>query len=571
MKGFLQAGCRHLVLLGAAGFVLAPGKSAAQNAALGFDHAGGFCETDFQLAISAPAGGTTICYTTNGSLPAPATGLRYNRMIPISTTTIIRAAAFDHARAVTETATRTYLFIPAILKQTGDQFPAAWGTNEGKLIPAHYKMSSAIAGDASSRTPAESLRALPSLSIVTAPEDLFSAHDGLYVHPTERGVNWERPANVEMFDMQGRSVFQINCGLRIHGGMSRRPEESPKHSFRLAFKRRYGLPKLRVPLFGPGGAQEFDELVLRAGSNDSWLDSNGAYRPHATYVRDEWMRRSLRDMSHPSTRGFFVHLYLNGLYWGLYNLCERPGPSLLTTAGGAPASGYDFRRAGEVESGDSVVWDRMMALANDGLTDKNNYQAICQYLDLPQFVDYLILNFYAGNADWDRSANWCAIRPRIPGGKFRFLVWDAERILTEAETNTLALDDADSPMRLFHRLSENAAFRSFFAARARLLLLGHGPLSPDAATARFRALTDSVAKALPAEAARWGGYRKDAHQYKTGPFEQYTPGGHWQPEVHRIVTAFFPRRREILLEQFRERSLFPPATTTNQPGRPEFN
>jgi hypothetical protein len=49
------------------------------------------------------------------------------------------------------------------------------------------------------------------------------------------------------------------------------------------------------------------------------------------------------------------------------------------------------------------------------------------------------------------------------------------------------------------------------------------------------------------------------HQYKTGPYERYTVAAHWQPEVHRILTRYFPERRTILLDQFRERGLFPPA------------
>jgi hypothetical protein len=322
---------------------------------------------------------------------------------------------------------------------------------------------------------------------------------------------------------------------------------------------------LRVPLFGPDSAREFDDLVLRAGSNDSWLDSNGAHRRRATYLRDEWMRRSMRDLGYPSARGCFVHLYLNGLYWGLYNLCERPGPSLLER-NGAAAIDYDFRKADEIESGDSAAWDKMMALANAGVADERSYRNIREYLDLTELVDFLILNFYVGNSDWDRSANWWAIRPRIPGGKFQFLVWDAERILKDPEINTVDFDDDESPTRLFSKLSENAAFRTFFAERAHRLLFDNGPLSPEFSAARFRTLADSVRKALPAEAIRWGGYRRDVHQYKTGPFERCTTQQHWQPEVSRILTGFFPQRREILLDQFRERGLFPPTVTAKPPG-----
>jgi len=48
--------------------------------------------------------------------------------------------------------------------------------------------------------------------------------------------------------------------------LNRRPEESPKHAFRLAFHKKYGAGKLKFPLFPGPGAEEFDGLILRAGS-----------------------------------------------------------------------------------------------------------------------------------------------------------------------------------------------------------------------------------------------------------------------------------------------------------------
>jgi hypothetical protein len=313
-------------------------------------------------------------------------------------------------------------------------------------------------------------------------------------------------------------------------------------------------------VFGPGGVQEFDTLILRAGNNNSWLDSNGEGRRRADYIRDEWMRQSMLAMGYPSARGIFVHLYLNGLYWGLYNLCERPSASLLASDQTDPAVGFDARKASKMESGDEVAWDNMMALANSGVSDERSYEEIGQHLDLTELVDYLILNFYAGNSDWDRSANWFAARPRTPGGRFRFLVWDAERTLEDIEADTLDFDDDQSPPRLFHKLSENSAFRRLFAARVQRLLFDDGPLAPGVSAERYQTLANAVAKPLTAEAARWGTYRRDVHQYKTGPYECYTVAGHWQPEADRILTRYFPGRRGILLNQFRERGLFPPIT-----------
>lgn len=526
----------------------------AKAAGLEFDHPSGFYESGFRLSISTPTIGSAVYYTTNGSTPGPATGLRYQDSIPISATTILRAAAFNRDQSPIASAARTYLFIPSILNQTGAQFPQVWGTNAGRPIPAHYRMTAGE--DALPGKMAAALAALPSFSIVTDPEHLFSPGNGIYLHPLERGVAWERPVMLEMFDPRGGSGFQINCGLRIHGGMSRHPEESPKHSFRLSFKRRYGEAKLRFPLFGPGGAQAFDDLVLRAGGNDSWLESNGDRRRRATCLRDEWMRQSMAAMGHPSARGRFVHLFLNGLYWGIYNVCEKPWESLLS-GNRATSVGYDVRKGNQIEAGDAVAWNEMLALANAGLTDPNRYLAIQRLLNLAQFADYMILNFYAGNVDWDRSVNWVALRPRTPDGQFQFMVWDGEQTLGDLKADILDLDDDDSPLRLFQQLSENSAFRTLFASRAQHLLSNGGPLSRDAAAKRWRDLADSLAPAIPAETARWGNYRLKVHQFKTGPYEFYTADHHWQPQVNYLLSDYFPQRCAILLDQFRGRGLFP--------------
>ena len=522
---------------------------------LEFDHVSGFYDSPFRLNLSTSIQGAIIYYTTNATTPNPSTALRYGGSVTLATTTIVRAAAFVGNSAVTDVATRTYLFIPSILNQNGDHLPEFWGTNAGAPIPAHYTMAEANA--ASSGKIRAGLRAIPTLTIVTDPENLFSNRTGIYLHPLERGEDWERPASIELFGPGGRAGFRVNCGLRIHGGMSRRPEESPKHSFRLLFKRRYGAGKLNFPVFDPERGAEFDELILRSGGSDSWLDSNGKRRGRATYLRDEWMRQSMAAMGYSSARGQFVHLYLNGLYWGVYSLCERPGVSF--EPANQSTSDYDIRNANQTESGDRLVWDKLMTLANSGLADSARYKALNRYLDLTQLADYLILNFYAGNSDWSRSANWYAIRPRTLDGKFQFFVWDAEHTFAEIEANTLELDDDESPMRLFHRLSENATFRALFAARAQQLLFGEGPLSPGSAANRFRRLADSLAPALAAESGRWGSYRASVYQFKTGPYEALTADEHWQREVNRITHDYMPKRRDALVQQFRERGLFPDA------------
>jgi len=525
--------------------------------ALILSHPSGFYDAPFSVRIAdAPSGGIAY-YTLNGENPVPERAAAYSAAIPIRTTTILRVASYKNGAEVSPPVIRTYLFPKDVLRQNGESFPATWGTNNGQAVVADYAMDSEVTGHPDYREEMlPALRSLPSLSLVLDPSDLFEPSRGIYANPKETGADWERPASLELISADGRLEFQLNCGVRIQGGWNRRPEESPKHSFRVVFKKRYGPGKLRHPLFGENGIRDFDEIVLRSGCNNTWLHWKGEERRRGEFVRDQWMRDSFSAMGHPSARGLFVHLYLNGLYWGLYNPVERPSAPFLAGHFGGKPEHYDVRNADNVVEGDDVEWLKLMTLANAGVSEAADYQKLEPLLDIEQFADFLILNFYGANADWDRASNWYAARSRKPAGPYRFYVWDGERTLESIDANSMAFDDDQSPTRLFHMLKENADFRRLFARRARRHLTGDGALTPSNAAQRYRHWASQIEQAVLAESARWGDYRRDVHRYKTGPYELYTRNDHWRPEVKRLLEEYFPQRTREVIKQFEKAGLY---------------
>ena len=533
---------------------------AAESHGIEFSRPGGLCDQAFELSLTTAAGRAEIFYTTNGAVPAPENGRRFQRPLRIATTTVLRAAVFVGSTNVGPVATRSFVFPHEVREQTGAAFPPTWGVREGQPVRAAYALSRGVLERPGARADVlTGLAALPSVCVTLPVDDLFGAEHGLYAHPLETGEAWERAASVEFFPADGGSGFQIDGGARIQGGWNRRPEESPKHAFRLAFRNKYGAAKLRYPLFPGGGPQEFKELILRAGSNNTWQHWSGEERHRGDYLRDEWLRDTHAALGHPAARGRFVHLYLNGLYWGIYNLTERPDEHFAVShLGGAPKD-FDARNADHVLSGDTNAWNQLLTLANAGLREDAAYQAVRPLLDVPAFIDYMLVNLYGSNADWDRASNWYAVRRRKPAGPFQFIVWDGERTLEDPRADILAADDDQSPLRLFQKLRENAAFRREFGARARALLTGDGVLSPASAAARFRRLAEAMDPAIVAESARWGGYRREQHSYKTGPYELYTREQHWRPEIQRLLTDYFPKRTELFIEQLRDVGLYPPA------------
>jgi hypothetical protein len=325
----------------------------------------------------------------------------------------------------------------------------------------------------------------------------------------------------------------------------------------VVFRSRYGQSSLKDPLF-PGHPGGLDQFILRAGNNHSWLHWDGKERRSADFLRDPWMRATHAVMGHPAARSRPVHLHLNGLYWGVYDLCERPDAGFAARTWGGWPGDFDARNADKVLSGDKVAWDQLMTLANAGITNAASESALRAQLDVPAFIDFMLLNLYGANADWDRSSNWYAARRRQPAEPWRFFVWDGERTLEDPADNRLNDDDDQSPKRLFQRLRQSPAFRSEFATRARRHLAPGAALSADAAAARYRSMALRLEPALFAEALRWGDYRNGIHRYKEGPYETYSVDGHWKPEVERIIHRYFPARVEAFKAQLREAGLYEP-------------
>jgi len=518
----------------------------------------GFFEGPFTVEILTETPGAKIYFTTNGAEPAGRTGLLYTAPIRFTTTTVLRAAAFKEGLEPSCTDTQTYLFLGDVLKQSGAGFPSTWGTNEGHPVPADYEMDSEIVNQPAYRDElVPALKSIPTMSLVMAPADLFDGKRGIYANPRESGADWERPASVELIFPDGRKGFHINCGVRIQGGWNRRPEESPKHSFRLVFRKQYGPGKLKFPLFSDAGVGEFDTLILRGGCNNTWLHWSSEERLRGDFIRDQWMRDTMRAMGHPSARGMFVHLYLNGSYWGLYNPCERPSGHFVAAHLGGQPEDYDVRNGKHILEGDDAAWKKLMSLANAGVEGERTFAEVRQMLDVPELIDYLIANFYGANADWDRESNWYAARRRNPPGPFQFFVWDGERTLENIDANAMAFDDDESPPRLFQKLRANAEFRRMFAERARQHLTHGGALTPERTAERYRRWSKEIESAVVAESARWGNYRRDAHPYRVGPYELYTRNDHWRREIDRLLKEYFPQRTEVMVRQFRAAGLYP--------------
>jgi hypothetical protein len=551
----------------------------------------GLFNRPFSLTLSTPTAGASIRYTLDGSEPTPNRGLLYSGAIsvagsPAQGVVNVRAVAFRSDLLCSRVVTHSYIFPNYVLLQPGNPagFPDSWitETNDGAMavvVPADYQMDPRIiTNSAYAAMAAQGLTNLPTLSIVTEIDGLFSQDQGIYANPNPVEADrplWERPAFAELILPDGSSGFRINAGLRIHGSTSRDPNWTRKHSFRLFFKDAYDGP-LNYAMFPDSPTEKFHTLVLTAGFNVSWNDRFEQAGSQAQFVRDQFCSDLQLEMNHAASHGRFVHLYLNGLYWGLYDVHERPDDHFASTYYGGDNSEYDVVRNTqgyfEVIAGDDTAWSAMMALVNAGLSDDAQYDQIKQYLDIDSFIDYMIVNQYAGNTDW-ANHNWYALRQRAPGVGYEFISWDAEITLKDVNENVTGYNQSVSPTTIHSFLKNNAEYRLKFADHVQKQFFNGGPLFVDTnqpavdpanpqrnrPAARYLKRIAEVSPGVVLESARWG------DTVPTRASNPFNLNGDFLPELNRLTNSYFPQRSAVLIAQYQTQLLYPDAYGVGAP------
>jgi len=521
----------------------------------------GFFDAPFNLVLASANPGAQIRYTLDGSPPTTDSGLNYSGPFTISNTVPVRAIAFSTNTVPSLVRTHTYIFSEQVLRQPAAPagFPTSWITQSGSVIvPADYAMDPRIINNAAYGTLArQALTSIPTLSVVMRTGDLFSQANGIYSNPRGTGLLWERPASAEFIFNDGSDPIQIDAGYRIQGGSSREENKDHKHSQRLLFRGAYGAGRLQHRFFKDSPVDSFDTLVVDAGLNLVWTHRTDAtQRRQAQYVRDQFMSDLHNAMGWPAFHGRFFHLYLNGLYWGLHGIHERPEEDWAASYFGGTENDWDILKnttAFEVLSGDLTAWNAMRSFANSGLANASQYQQIQQYLDVDSLIDYMILNIYGGNTDWPHH-NWYAGRRRNPAGTFKFFNWDAEHVLKGTGDNRSTVADANTPAEFYDHLRRNSAeFRLHFSDHVHKHFFNDGVCTSNQALARYMTRIREIDPAIVLESARWG----DNAGNNDRPGQPYERNIEWLAELARLTNSWFPQRSTTVLNQFRSLGLYP--------------
>lgn len=403
---------------------------------------------------------TTVYYTTDGSNPKIDMKMLFKKKISIDTSVTIKAIAVTDDYLPSDVVTHTYII--------------------------------------------NSLSSLPIVSVSTDPDNLWDNDKGIYAlgpnadttHYKYPGANfhkdWERDAKVEFINFD-KNFSENHCyavELKIAGASSR---AMPKKSFSIKSKSN----RFAIPFFEDRPIESFKSLTLRA-------DAAGGH-----HLKNELIYKANISMGCPLDMQSYkpAVLYLNGQYWGIYNVMERKDKDFIK-------DNFDVKKADIISTNILTVKDGSLEdytkmcdfLKNNDITDSAIYDSVNALIDIDNFINYTITDLYTGGTDigWNLRI-W---KPTESTGKWRWICYDRdnwgphrtdniEQYLRNTDPGYCENDES----LFFGYLIKNERFKKQFINS----LTDHlnTAYSSDSLTAYHNAIYSVVHDELPRERTRW--------------------------------------------------------------------
>jgi hypothetical protein len=441
-----------------------------------------------------------IYYSLDGR-PPDASALRYQRPIALAATTAVRAIGYRRGYAPSAVVTHTYFIDEAV----------------------H----------------------LPFVAIVTDPDNFFSNDRGIYVTGTHgtggycdsaiRNVkqDWERPVNVELYEMDGTVAFNQQAGVKIYGGCSR--TRFPQKSLALYARKEYGKGSFEYQLFPDKDIGRFESFVLRSSADDQVY----------TMFRDALSQSVLVEYMDVDVQAYRpAVLFLNGRYWGIHNIREKINEHYVAGNFGIDAAEVNLLEGnGSVDMGTNAGYTALVNYANThSMADPKQYEVVKAQIDIDQYIDYQIGHIYLAERDWpgNNIKFWRANAG--PYARWRWINYDMDQCFTPGWINENMIEKTTTALgtswpnpewstRLFRNLLQNKGFRNEFIQRYAYHM--NTTFRPARLLGFIDQFQDRLAPEIPRHITRWGG-QKDPDALETWMSPTFNSVARWGQNVDQM-------------------------------------
>ncbi|MCX7650966.1 MAG: CotH kinase family protein [Flavobacteriales bacterium] len=435
----------------------------------------GFYSGSVSVTLSTTEPNSVIRYTTDGSEPTTAS-TAYSGPINISQTTVLRFRTFSNTPGVPESFIETNTYF---INAPNHQIPvvSVSGTNAINLIQGN------------------------------------AAYDGTRVH-------------FEYFDQTPAHNFVLEAyGTADHHGNDSWAM-SPHKGIDFVVRDQLGYNHTMNYTFFPGVPRnKFDRLILKSGASDGYP----GYHPNrATHMRDAFVQTLSQKIGLDTDERSMIWaaLYVNGQYWGLYDIREKVHNDEYTdhyyNQGEFDIDFLSFWGGLQIRYGSDTGWVALYNyIMNNNMANQANYNYVANRLNIHNVIDYMILNTWSVNSDWiNWNTMWWRGR-KSPGVKWRYVLWDMDNVFDLGEnfsgwqTTGFTASPCDLSNNfqnagpsmgffdIFGRLMQNPGFKAQFAARLGQLL--SGPLDCPYVIAHLDSLSAVAATEMGRHTQRWGG------------------------------------------------------------------
>ena len=449
--------------------------------------AGGLYDEGETLTVELTAApGARIYYTLDSSAPDESDTL-YTGPITVSATTVVRARAYENGCLPSFVETQTYLY---------------GADHEMRVV-----------------------------SLVADPYEMFDETDGLYMtgpnasasYPYTGANFWredELEGHVEMFTQDGETMISQGCGVRLHGQYSR--AEAQK-AFKIIARREYsGLNRFHARIFSRRDYEEYQSFLLRGSGQDGDM----------TRMRDSVLQTLAENTSVMYQETELCVVYINGQYWGHYNIRERINTYSICQFEGweGQEDDIDLVKANDrVMQGSNDTYAAMLDYVKEnGIPDDATLERVGEVIDLQNYIEYHALEIFVGNGD---TLNVKRYRNPNDDGKWRYCLFDLDwaffvdtnsigRWLTPGGMGTNKYTDNS----LFIALMNNATFQDRFLTYMGQMMATEW--TTEKILDKFHTRYDLLMTEMPRHAERWSLSRDqfDSHIERLINYTRTRPG-----------------------------------------------
>ncbi len=323
-------------------------------------------------------------------------------------------------------------------------------------------------------------------------------------------LDWKKPAYIDYFDSTNQHIFSSRAAMQMDGGAGG-SRSNPQHSFRLD-------PDHSILGDGPvnwgiipdrPSRHKYSQFYLRNGSNQ--------------YLILPYKDAAAVKLTGKGTNNYYsawrpVSVYINGSYFGLYELREKFDKEYFKIYDDANTDSLDILSLSywyggvlrPVEGSVDNFWKSVEAFNLIDPADTLFWNKTDQLFDLENYNDYIIAESWIANTDWVYN-NIKLYRSDKTGYRWRYCLIDLELSLapngwtdytSDQIQYLLGVDPANPYINIWLKGIQNGRFKNYFINRYADLL--NTAYLNDNILAIEQNMFDLTKTEMQNEYARWG-------------------------------------------------------------------